>query len=171
MDKGKENRIAVLNAAQEQRKQNCLDKTEKALAKLLQTNQKLSFAQLARVAGVSLSYLYKYPEIKERVQHLRKQQEQSLKPTAPQLRSEKSSQVIIGQLKDRIKSLEWEKKELKKQNEALTGRLYFMGNTQDLIERLKVDNSQLKTENEQLREKLESTRKELNDCQQYLVSS
>ena len=171
MNKGKEKRIAVLNAAQEQRKQDCLDRTEKAIAKLSQTNQKLSFANLAREAGVSISYLYKYPEIKVRVQDLRKQQEQAAKPSKPQPRSDKSSQAIIGQLRDRIKTLEWEKKELQKQNEALTGRLYAMGSTQDLIERLNAENSRLKTENEQRRAELESTGKELNDCQQRLVTS
>ena len=171
MNKGKEKRIAVLIATQEQRKQECLDRTEKAIVKLSQTNKKLSFANIAREAGVSVSYLYKYPEIKERVQHLRKQQKQAAKPVQPQLRSDKSSQVIIGQLRDRIKNLEWEKKELKKQNEALTGQLYSMGRTQDLISRLNAENSSIKTENKQLRSELESIQKQLNDCQQRLVTS
>ena len=171
MNNGREKRIAVLNATQEQRKQDCLDRTDKAIAKLSQTSQKLSFANIAREAGVSVSYLYKYPEIKERVQNLRKQQEQAAKPARTQPRSDKSSQVIIGQLRDRIKSLEWEKKELKKQNEALTGRLYAMGSTQDLIERLNAENSSLKAENEQLRAELESSRHDLEECQQILVTS
>ena len=171
MNKGREKRIAVLNATQEQRKQDCLDRTDKAIAKLSQTNQKLSFANIAREAGVSVSYLYKYPEIKERVQNLRKQQEQAAKPARPQPRSDKSSQVIIGQLRNRIKSLEWEKKELKKQNEALTGRLYTMGSTQDLLDRLKAENRRLDDENKQLRAELESIQRDLNDCQQRLVSN
>ncbi len=171
MNKGREKRIAVLNATQEQRKQEYLERTEKAIAKLSQTNQKLSFANIAREAKVSISYLYKYPEIKEQIQQLRNQQEQAAKPVQPQLRSDKSSQVIIGQLRDRIKSLEWEKKELKKQNEALTGRLYTMGSTQDLLDRLKAENRRLNDENKQLRADLESIQRDLNDCQQRLVSS
>ena len=171
MNQGKEKRIAVLNAAQEQRKQDCLERTEKAIAKLSETHQKLSFANVAREAGVSISYLYKYPEIKARVQDLRKQQKQAANPSQSQPRSDKSSQVIIGQLRDRIKTLLWENKELKKQNEALTGRLYSLGSTQDLIERLNADNSRLNTVLEQLRAELESTEKELNDCQQRLITS
>lgn len=171
MNKGKEKRIAALNETQEQRKQECLEKTEKAIVKLSQINQKLSFANIAREAKVSISYLYKYPEIKDRIQHLRNQQERGSKPVQPQLRSDKSSQVIIGQLRDRIKSLEGEKKELTRQNEALTGRLYVMGNTQDLLDRLKAENRRLSEQNQQLRAELESTQRDLHDCQQSLVTS
>ena len=171
MNKGKQKRIAALKETQEHRKQECLEKTEKAIIKLSQTNQKLSFANIAREANVSISYLYKYPEIKDRIKHLRNQQEQGAKPAQPQLRSDKSSQVIIGQLRDRIKSLEGEKKELTKQNEALTGRLYVMGNTQDLLDRIKAENRRLNDENQQLRAELKSTQRDLNDCQQRLVTS
>ena len=163
MNKGKEKRIAALNETQERRRQECLEKTEKARTKLSQMNQKLSFANIAREANVSISYLYKYPEIKQRIQYLRRQQEENAKPVKPQLRSEKSSQTIINHLKNRIKSLEWEKKELKKQNEALTGRLYATGNTQDLIAHLNAENSKFKAEIKQLHSELESTQSELNE--------
>jgi predicted nuclease with TOPRIM domain len=171
MNKGKEKRIAILNETQEKRRREFLEKTEKAIVKLSQINQKLSFANIAREAKVSISYLYKYPEIKDRIQHLRDQQEQGAKPVQPQLRSDKSSQVIIGQLKNRIKSLEGDKKELTRQNEALTGRLYVMGNTQDLLDRLKAENCRLSDENQQLRAELESIQKDLHDCQQRLVTN
>ncbi len=171
MNKGKEKRIAALNDTQEQRKQECLEKTEKAIVKLSQNNQKLSFANIAREANVSISYLYKYPEIKQRIQDLRNQQEQGAKPVQPQLRSDKSSQVIIEQLKNRIESLEGDKKELTKQNEALTGRLYVMGNTQDLLDRLNTENDRLKSELKNLRTELEFTQKELKNCQQRSVNS
>lgn len=171
MNKGKEKRIAALNETQEQRRQECLEKTEKAIVKLSQTNQKLSFSNIAREANVSISYLYKYPEIKERIKYLRRQQEENAKPVKPQLRTEKSSQAIINQLKNRIKTLDADKKELSKQNEALTGRLYSLGNTQDMIARLNSENDRLKSELEQLRAELQATQKELNNCQQRLVTS
>jgi predicted nuclease with TOPRIM domain len=162
MDKGKEKRIAALNETQEKRRQKYLQRTEKAIIKLSQMNQKLSFANIAREAKVSISYLYKYPEIKKRIQYLRRQQEENAKPVKPQLRSEKSSQTIINQLRGRIKRLESEKKELSKQNEALTGRLYATGNTQDIIARLNAENSQFKAEIKQLRTELASTKNELS---------
>ncbi len=171
MNKGKEKRIAVLNETQEKRRREFLDRTEKAIIKLSQTNQKLSFANIAREANVSISYLYKYPEIKQRIKYLRRQQEENAKPVKPQLRTEKSSQAIINQLKNRIKALDADKKELTKQNEALTGRLYSLGNTQDIIARLNGENDRLKSELEKLRAELEATQKELNNCQQRLVNS
>jgi hypothetical protein len=161
MNKGREKRIAALNEAQEQRKQECLDKTEKAIIKLSQTNQKLSFANIAREADVSISYLYKYPEIKQRIQYLRRQQEDNAKPVQTQLRTEKSSQTIIHQLKNRIKNLDAEKKELTKQNEALTGRLYAIGNSQEMIARLQTENSKFKAEIQQLKAELEDVQSKL----------
>lgn len=171
MDKGKEKRIAALNETQEKRRQEYLERTEKAIIKLSQMNQKLSFANIAREANVSISYLYKYPEIKERIKYLRRQQEENAKPIKPQLRTEKSSQGIINHLKNRIKAIEAEKKELTKQNEALTGKLYSLGNTQDIIARLNLENDRLKEQIEKLRTELANTQKELNNCQQLLVSS
>jgi hypothetical protein len=102
---------------------------------------------------------------------LRRQQEENAKPVKPQLRTEKSSQAIINQLKNRIKTLDADKKELTKQNEALTGRLYSLGNTQDMIARLNGENERLKSEVEKLKAELAATQKELNNCQQRLVSS
>ena len=171
MNKGKEKRIATLNETQEKRRREFLERTEKAIIKLSQTNQKLSFANIAREANVSISYLYKYSEIKDRIKYLRRQQEENAKPVKPQLRTEKSSQAIINQLKNRIKTLDADKKELTKQNEALTGRLYSLGNTQDMIARLNSENDRLKTELEKLRAELEATNKELNNCQKRLLSS
>ena len=171
MNKGKEKRIEVLNKTQEKRRQECLERTEKAIIKLSQTNQKLSFANIAREAKVSISYLYKYPEIKKRIKYLRRQQEENAKPVKPQLRTEKSSQVIINQLKNRIKKLDAEKKELTKQNEALAGRLYSIANIQDMIARLNSENERLKSEIKKMKTELDVTQKELYDCQQRLVSS
>ncbi len=169
---GREKRIAALSAAQEQRKQDCLERTEKAIAKLIQSHERLSFGAIARIAGVSVSYLYKYPEIKERIQQLQKQQVEAVnKPTKPQTASEKSKQVIINQLRDRIKTLEHEKKQLSLQNEKMTGQLYEMGRTQDLFECLKAETLRLREENKQLRTELEAARKQLNECQQSLIIS
>ncbi len=39
---GKEQRIAKLNAVQQQRKQDCIDRIEKAISKLLRNNERVS---------------------------------------------------------------------------------------------------------------------------------
>ncbi len=157
----RESQIATLNAVAEARKRSCLDRTEKAISQLVKKNEQISFSSVAREAGVSVSYLYKYSEIKERIQALRKQQKVSSKKlTRPQTASENSKQVIITQLRERINTLRWEKNELTKQNEALTGNLYALGNLQDLLDRIKAENCRLNDENKRLRAELESTIKE-----------
>lgn len=168
----KESRISTLNAVAEQRKEECLDTTEKAITKLLKTNERISFGSVAREAGVSISYLYKYPEIKERIQDLREQQRKGAqKLTRPQTASEKSKQVIIDQLRNRIKTLEGERQEQEKKIQVMSGRLYEMGRDLDLVDRLKAENSKLNDEGKQLRVELKSTQNELNDCQQRLITS
>jgi len=57
-------------------------KSEKAIHKLAQENKPITFAEV-REAGLSVSYLYKYPEIKERIE-IRKQQLKADKPTSPE---------------------------------------------------------------------------------------
>lgn len=169
---GKEQRIAKLNAVQKQRKQDCIDRTEKAISKLLQNHERVSFGAVARSANVSVSYLYKYSEVKERIQNLRKQQvESARKLTRPQTASEKSKQVIINQLRERIKNLEWEKKELKKQNEKITGELYRIGTKLDLFEGICHENQKKAEEIRNLKIELETTQKELNTCQIELLEN
>ena len=169
---GQEQRIAKLDAAQQQRKQDCLERTEKAISKLLENNERVSFGAVARIANVSVSYLYKYPELKESIQSLRPQQlKSSRKLTRPQTASEKSKQVIIKQLRERINTLEWEKKELKKQNEKMTGELYRIGTKLDLFDRVNNQTIKQAEEIKQLKLELESTRNELDFCQSKLIES
>ena len=169
---GKEQRIAKLNAVQQQRKQDCIDRTEKAISKLLQNNEIVSFGAIARIANVSVSYLYKYPEIKERIQDIRDQQvKNARKLTRPQTASEKSKQVMIKQLRERINTLEWEKKELKKQNEKMTGELYQIGIKLDLFDRVKQETIRQAEEIKKLKFELESTKNELSVCQSKLLES
>lgn len=167
---GKEQRIAKLNAVQQTRKKECIERTEKAMAKLLQNNERVSFGAVARIANVSVSYLYKYPEIKERIQDIRDQQvKNARKITRPQTASEKSKQVIIQQLRERINTLEWEKKELKKQNEKMTGQLYQIGIKLDLFDSVKQETLRQGEEIKKLKAELETTKNELAACQTKLV--
>jgi len=168
---GKEKRIAKLNATQQQRKQDCIARTEKAIFKLLKNNERISFGAIAREANVSLSYLYKYPEVKERIQEIRdKQLREARKLTRPQTASEKSKQVIIQQLRERIKVLEYEKNEYKKQNEKMAGQLYPVGIKLDLFEQAKEETirqaeviKQLKDELELIKNQLENSQNKLNE--------
>ena len=169
---GKEQRIAKLNAVQQQRKQDCIDRTEKAISKLLQNNERVSFGAIARIANVSVSYLYKYQEIKERIQDIRNQQvKNARKLTRPQTASEKSKQVMIKQLRERINTLEWEKKELKKQNEKMTGELYRIGTKLDMFDRVNSQSIKQAEEIKLLKLELEQARNKLGICMSKLIEN
>ena len=169
---GKEQRIAKLNAVQQQRKLDCIDRTEQAISTLLKNNERISFGAIARVANVSVSYLYKYPEVKERIQELRDRQvKEARQLTRPQTASEKSKQVIIQQLRERIKLQEYEKKELKKQNEKMAGELYQIGIKLDLFDRVKQENLGQLEEIKQLKAELEATKNELAATHAKLIES
>jgi hypothetical protein len=141
---GKEARIAALKAAAVAKQERCAENFDKAISKLLQNNEQISFANVAREAGVSVSYLYKIPEAKERILELRQQQRKGTKPTKPQTASEASKTVMIAELRERIKKLEAELTGLRKVNEGMAGRLYQLQDMQVMVDRLKAENEELK---------------------------
>jgi hypothetical protein len=134
----KEKRIETLKATQQNRKEESLSKVNKAIERLIKTGAKISFQSIAREANVSVPYLYKYPELKERIQNLRQQQTQmpSTPVNQPPVTAKAHSQVIT-RLKKRIHELESENKELKRKNEALAGQVYRVHSLQEQVERQK----------------------------------
>jgi hypothetical protein len=101
---GKDIRIAALKTAAIAKQQRAAEGLDKAINKLMKSNEPMSFANVAREASVSISYLYKYPEVKARVLELRQQQQQVGKPNKTQTASDASKAVIINELRERIKT-------------------------------------------------------------------
>ncbi len=133
-DNLKQYRIDNLKQAQATRKQDSLNRVNEAISQLQKRHEKINFRTIASVANVSVSYLYKYPEIKQRIAEIRNEQSsmvrQQLKPTVS------TSQVKVqARLKERIKGLENENKELRRKNEALAGQVYRVHQLNELIER------------------------------------
>ncbi|MEA5536981.1 DUF6262 family protein [Crocosphaera sp. XPORK-15E] len=136
--KTKEERIKTLKVTQEARKQATLAKVNKAIERLIKTGAKINFQSIAREANVSVPYLYKYPELKERIQQLRSNQTKMPSGLVNQPPvSAKSHSQIVGRLKKRIQQLEGENKELKRKNEALAGQVYRVHTLQEQVERQK----------------------------------
>lgn len=143
---GKAARIAALKASAVAKQQRAAENLDKAIDKLIQNNQQISFANVAREAGLSLSYLYKIPEVKERVSELRTQQRKTEKPHKSQTASEASKATIVYELRERIKKLEGEIRELRKINEGMAGRLYQLQEFQSLVDRFRLENEDLKSQ-------------------------
>ncbi len=146
-DTTKESRINTLRTTQKQRQEDARNRVYQAIEKLQKLNAKINFHSIAREAQVSVSYLYKYPEIKQHIAELRSKQN-SL-PVKPIAKPNSTSQgKVITRLQEKIKKIEAENKELKRKSEALAGQVYRAHNLQAHIERLQ-------QENEYLRAKLE----------------
>ncbi len=137
-------KIEALKEATERKRQEALNKTDKAITQLLKENKSISFPIVAKVAGVSVQYLYKYEEIKNRIKHLQKQQKGVFSPSTPQPASDKSKTVIINHLKERIRKLETENRGLGDHIEAVSGKLYQLQGIEEQMERFRAENNDLK---------------------------
>jgi Family of unknown function (DUF6262) len=166
-----EAKIVALKGAAERKRQDALKRTNQAITKLVKSGQKITFVAVAEAAGVSVAYLYKYDDLKERIAHLKAQQEGKLKPIKPQAASDKSKQVIITQLRERIKKLETENQRLRQQNEAIYGRLCQLQVVQEQVEALKLQNTSLKTENDWLKQQSAQSRPDSENAISFLATA
>jgi predicted RNase H-like nuclease (RuvC/YqgF family) len=130
----KQARVDNLQQVQAARKEDSADRVFKAIERLQKIDGKINFTTVAKEANVSVSYLYKYPEIKQRIAEVRNKQRSF--PTSPIAQPNSSSTgKIITRLKEKIQQLENENKELKRKHEALAGQVYRVHYLQEQVER------------------------------------
>lgn len=140
----KESRIKTLKQTQKQRQEDARNRVYEAIERLQKLNAKINFHAISREAQVSVSYLYKYPEIKQHIAELRSKQN-SL-PVKPIAKPNSTSQgKVITRLQEKIKKIEAENKELKRKSEALAGQVYRAHHLQAQIERLQQENENLRS--------------------------
>lgn len=154
-------RIEALQEAAAKKAQEAYERVEQALERMVKQNQTINFQTVARSANVSTAYLYQQEELKGRIQTLREQQKSRSKPKKAPSASDNSKNVIINALREETKRLKAEITELRRANEALTGRLYQVQSSNDLAERLKKENEHLKQQVQELTE-------QLRDCESKL---
>lgn len=71
----KESRVEALKLSAKQKKRRAEESLERAIQRLVVEGDPLTFASVARESGLSVSYLYKYPKIKNRINDLKNQQQ------------------------------------------------------------------------------------------------
>ena len=143
-DETKEFRINNLKKTQEQRKQDSKNRVYQAIERLQKLNAKINFHTIAREAQVSVSYLYKYPELKQHIGELRSKQN-SL-PASPVAKPNSTSHgKVVTRFQEKIKKLEAENKELKRKCEALAGQVYRVHHLESQVERLQEQNEDLRS--------------------------
>lgn len=99
-----------------------------AITRLLQEQQAINFNSVAKAADVSKAYLYGQPLLRERIEVLRQQaMEQALRERAARpapSKTDASKDLVILAKDRRIKELEAENRQLKKQLQAALGKAY-----------------------------------------------
>lgn len=156
---GNEKKIEALKDAAERKRQDAWCRTDEAINRLIKQGQRINFPSVALEAGVSVTYLYKYNELRERIERLRNQQERTVdKPTLPQSATDNSKAVIIYNLKQEINKLRSENRGLRDQVEMVYGRMHSMRAAEHEVELFKVENARLQTEIDSLKEQLNEYR-------------
>ncbi|KYZ68313.1 DUF6262 family protein [Bacillus sp. GZT] len=125
------NREEQLRQLHTKRKQETKIKVEEAIKRLTKNSKAINFNSVAKEAGVSKATLYNHPELKERIDFLRNQQEKVFQNSRIK-RDENNQNAVIASLKRRIEKLEAKNKDLEKEirrlrkeeNEALAD--YFV---------------------------------------------
>jgi Family of unknown function (DUF6262) len=99
-----------------------LQRTNEAIGLLLQQKRPVNFKTVAEAAGVSTPYLYQNQAIRERIMHLRGKvvPPAEIKPKRERV-SDASRDAVIETLRHRLKELEGDNRELRKQIEVAYG--------------------------------------------------
>ena len=139
----REKQADVLRRTQAKRKEQKKEQVLKAIAEIQKQKKPLTFKNIATVAGCSISYLYKWDDIKAYIHELQQKKETTLNSLEePEGKDRPSSLKTLHQVaKDKIRKLEEEIRELKRQNEVLRGHVAQIYEIRDENERLR---SQLK---------------------------
>ncbi|MBD2681822.1 MULTISPECIES: DUF6262 family protein [Nostoc] len=156
---GNNKKIEALKDAAERKRQDAWRRTDEAINRLIKQGKRINFPSVALEAGVSVTYLYKYNELREKIEHLRNQQERIVaQPTKLQPATDNSKAVIIYNLKQEVNKLRAENRGLRDQVEMVYGRMHSMRAAEQQVEVFQAENARLQTEIDSLKEHLDKYR-------------
>ena len=131
--KGRQAQIDKIKQVQAVRKEDSLQRVFAAINRLERIDAKVNFPTVAKSANLSISYLYKYPEVKQRIAEARNKQRSF--PATPAEPNSTAAAKLTTKLKEKIAQLERENQELKRKHEALAGQVYRVHYLQEQVER------------------------------------
>ncbi len=117
-----ERNIAGLKQSAQQRHLATHQRAEAGIQTLIKAQRPVNFNAVHEVSGVSTAWLYRH--MKERIAHLREQAVPQPTPAPKTRASDASKDAIIAALRERVKKLEAENRELRQQMEVAYGQLY-----------------------------------------------
>ncbi len=145
----REKQAEVLRRTQAKRKEQKKEQVLKAIQEIQKHSKPLTFKNIATVAGCSVSYLYKWDDIKAYIHELQQKKETTLNSLEePEGKDRPHSLKTLHQVaKDKIRRLEEEIRELKRQNEVLRGHVAEIYEIRDENERLRSQLRELTSSN------------------------
>ena len=144
----REKQAEVLRRTQAKRKEQKKEQVLKAIQEIQKHSKPLTFKNIATVAGCSVSYLYKWDDIKAYIHELQQKKETTLNFLEEDSKHRPHSLKTLHQVaKDKIRKLEAEIKELKHQNEILRGHVAEIYEIRDENERLRTQLRELTSPN------------------------
>jgi hypothetical protein len=120
MSQHKRNTIGMHKALRDRRNLT-VQRINKMLEELSGQDYPITFSNIAKLGGVSKAWLYRHPEIKQKIDELRSGSDNEI---FYQVRPE-SKKTLISSLRARIKDLEAENSQLRKQLEIVYGELHI----------------------------------------------
>jgi Family of unknown function (DUF6262) len=118
-----ERRDQVLRDAAQAKHQAATKRAEAALRKLIKTGEQINFRTVAATAGVSVDFLYRHPQLRARIEHLRARQQQQSSPPAAVPEPGRDDHGVVVALTARLRDARGEIAELKAQLAAAHGEL------------------------------------------------
>ena len=146
-----ERNVSGLKESAQQRKKLTLEQTNNAISQMVKSGKKINFHSVAEAAGVSVAYLYKYEELKQRIDQLRKQQSSIKSSPRTQGASDDSKKALYSTLKLRVRELESEVKGLRNHIEVIQGVSLQVADLNQEIDLLTAENLRLTNELHELR--------------------
>lgn len=140
MDKkhSREKQAEVLRRTQAKRKEQKKEQVLKAIAEIRQQKKPLTFRNIATVAGCSISYLYKWDEIKAYIHELQHQKQTTINSIEENTKHQPRSLKTLHEVsKQKICDLSVTIKDLKRQNEKLRGHVTEIYELRDECQRLR----------------------------------
>jgi len=118
---GAERRAEALRQAAQAKHQTATKRAEAALRKLTKSGEDINFRAVATAAGVSVDFLYRHPQLRQRIEHLRARQQKA--PTAATPEPGPDDRAVVVALTARLREARGEIAQLKAQLAAAHGEL------------------------------------------------
>lgn len=119
----------------QKKRQEAIERTEQGIRQLLKEGRSINFKTVASVSNVSTAWLYKEPEIKARIEHLREQGTQKKSVPPQQKATDASGNAKYQALKKRLQEVEAENRGLRNHLEAVHGRQRVLADENEIQSR------------------------------------